>query len=220
MISFKGVAESARNLANLITRNLLGIVASGVSEEEKEVRRFTLVTLRNFGFGKTSMQDALLHEALDLVEVFKRKIGRPFPPRNDLANAAGNIISSMLLGTKFEQGDEGFKAVAEDLTEAVKLFSKVAMEVAFPAAKWLSNTNRNMRYHCDRAETFMQKIIEAHVATHVPGEPRDFIDTWFDEEAKSNNGHAKRTFLREKMSTVLLDIFTGGFETTATSFLW
>lgn len=165
------------------------------------------------------MQDVLLQEASDLVEEFKKKVGKPFVPRNVLWNAAGNIISKLLLGQKFEQGNEGFRAVAEDLTQAVKISSKVSFESSFPVLEWFSKAWRDMKFHTDRAEAYMQNVIEDHVASHIPGEPRDFIDTWLDEEAKFT-GQTKSTFDRQKMTSVLLDVFTGGFETTATSIQW
>lgn len=200
--------------------HFIGLAASGVNEEEKEVRRFTLVTLRNYGFGKTTMQDALLQEASNLIEGFKRKLGVPFDPRNDFTTAAGNIISGMLMGKQFQEGDEGFRTASESITEALQIGAKAIVEDAFPVMKLISNAKRKMHQHFGIAESYIKNIINEHVSSRVPDRPRDFIDTWLDQEEKSSNRTAQPAFLRFNLPAVVVDIFTGGFETTATSFQW
>lgn len=166
------------------------------------------------------MQDALLQEASDLIIVFKRKIGTPFNPRNDLCNAAANMISEILLGKKFKQGDEGFRLLNASITEAIKITMKANMEFSFPVLKWFSNTRREMKYHFGLAEVFFQNIITEHISSRIPNEPRDFIDTWLDQEERTSGRTAHSAFLRKNLPNVVAELFIGALETTSTTFQW
>jgi Cytochrome P450 len=79
-------------------------LASGVDEMSRNVRKFTLISLRSFGFGKTSMQEAILRDSEEMNEEFRKLKGQPFNPRDILANAAANVIASVSLGRTFKQG--------------------------------------------------------------------------------------------------------------------
>lgn len=51
----------------------IGIIASGVEESSKAVRKFALITLRTLGFGKRCMQDSILQEAENVITEFGQR---------------------------------------------------------------------------------------------------------------------------------------------------
>ncbi|XP_055336941.1 cytochrome P450 2J4-like [Paramacrobiotus metropolitanus] len=216
--------------------NELGIAASGVSEPEREIRKFTLISLRSFGFGKSSMQETMLREADELVSAFRRHCStasegrlsqpRPFNPRSPLANAAANVICSVLMGNNFQQGDTDFRVLSDDLTEAIKKVMLTQQARSFPLLRLF--VNRGIKTANDtfrRTHAFLKSIVADHVEQHQPGMPRDFVDDWFDkaadEAAKAGDKpQGKPVFRAEHLPTVLMDLFIGGFETTTTTFQW
>ncbi|XP_055344239.1 cytochrome P450 2J6-like [Paramacrobiotus metropolitanus] len=111
-----------------------GILTSGVDDVSKAIRRFTVVSLRSFGFGKTDMQNIILNEADLLVEEFQRTNGSPFNPRNALTTATANIMSALLIGKRFDHEEAGFSFISEKMSQALKLVNTTMLVSAFP---WL-----------------------------------------------------------------------------------
>ena len=61
-------------------------------EEWKSQRRFVLKTLKDFGFGKKSLEGVLLEEADSLADFFREKQGEPIKVQNLFNVAILNIL--------------------------------------------------------------------------------------------------------------------------------
>jgi len=80
----------------------------------KEMRRFTIRTLRDFGFGKQkSMESTLVEEVTELTERLDKKLeGRENEPvcmRQFFTISILNILWSMIAGFRFDHDDEKLK---------------------------------------------------------------------------------------------------------------
>ncbi|KAL7989373.1 hypothetical protein Chor_012039 [Crotalus horridus] len=91
---------------------LLVSVVSGLpthdDKKQRELRRFTLSTLRDFGMGKKRMSERVQEEALCLVEEMAATKGQPFDPRRNLASAVSNVICAVVFGNRFDYKDQTF----------------------------------------------------------------------------------------------------------------
>ncbi|ETE57674.1 Cytochrome protein [Ophiophagus hannah] len=74
----------------------------------RELRRFTLSTLRDFGMGKKRMSERVQEEALCLVEEIATTKGQPFDPRRIFASAVSNVICAVVFGHRFDYKDKTF----------------------------------------------------------------------------------------------------------------
>ena len=83
----------------------IGIISSGVDDVAQQVRKFSLVALRSFGFGKSTMQDFILQQSDELNDELRKHLGQPFNPRNAVATAASNVIAAVAFGRTYKQGD-------------------------------------------------------------------------------------------------------------------
>ena len=65
------------------------------------MRRFTLQTLRDFGVGKSSIEDKIMAEISASSKVFLEKDGQPMMMAPLLQNVVGNIIYGIIFGHRY-----------------------------------------------------------------------------------------------------------------------
>ncbi|XP_060712168.1 cytochrome P450 2G1-like isoform X2 [Hemiscyllium ocellatum] len=99
-----------------------GVIASS-GERWKQLRRFSLSTLRNFGMGKKSIEERIQDEAQFLVKAFRNKKESPFNPDFLMRCAASNIICSIVFGDRFEYGDKEFLSLLEMIADNGRILS-------------------------------------------------------------------------------------------------
>ncbi|XP_069602817.1 cytochrome P450 2C23-like isoform X3 [Ranitomeya imitator] len=87
------------------------------------LRQFSLLTLKDFGMGKKSLEEPLQEEAQHLFNHFKSLNGQPFDPSTTVICASSNIISRLVMGMRFDYSD---KRWMDTLAESRKAFHIVS----------------------------------------------------------------------------------------------
>ncbi|XP_052028327.1 cytochrome P450 2C18-like isoform X3 [Apodemus sylvaticus] len=108
-------------VADKIGKNCGVVFSSG--RTWKEMRRFSLMTLRNFGMGKRSIEDRIQEEARCLVDELRKTNGVPCDPTFILGCAPCNVICSIVFQNRFDYKDQEFLTFLDILNENVEILS-------------------------------------------------------------------------------------------------
>ncbi|XP_069316147.1 cytochrome P450 2C20-like isoform X2 [Eulemur rufifrons] len=119
-----GEEFSGRGLFPLAERTSkgFGIIFSNGSRW-KEIRRFTLMTLRNFGMGKRSIEERVQEEAHCLVEELRKTKASSCDPTFILSCAPCNVICSIVFQSRFDYKDQNFLTLMERFNKIIKMQS-------------------------------------------------------------------------------------------------
>ncbi|XP_032747778.1 cytochrome P450 2C6 isoform X1 [Rattus rattus] len=196
----------------------LGIVFSH-GNRWKEIRRFTLTTLRNLGMGKRNIEDCVQEEARCLVEELRKTNGSPCDPTFILGCAPCNVICSIIFQNRFDYKDQDFLDLMEKLNENMKILSSPWTQFCsfFPVLiDYCPGSHTTLAKNVYHIRNYLLKKIKEHQESLDVTNPRDFIDYYLIKwKQESHNPHSE--FTLENLSITVTDLFGAGTETTSTT---
>ncbi|XP_060892884.1 cytochrome P450 2F2-like [Labrus mixtus] len=196
-----------------------GVILADYGPGWKEHRRFALMTLRNFGMGKNSMEDRIYGEIEYVVKQLEMSIGKPFSPQLMFHNAASNIICQVLFGRRFEYDDNFIKVIIGCFTENAKIANGpwAMLYDSLPMIRGLPLPFNKAFKNVETCQKLAKGLLAEHKKTRVPGDPRDFVDCYMDELDK--RGEDPASFSEEQLRMFALDLHFAGTDTTSNTIL-
>ncbi|XP_053257742.1 cytochrome P450 2A13-like [Podarcis raffonei] len=194
-------------------------VAFSNGERAKQLRRFSIMTLRNFGMGKRSVEERILEETHFLLESLRETKSAPFDPTYVLSRSVSNVISSIAFGNRFEYEDKEFLFL---LSTSLEIFQ-------FTATSWgqlydmFSGIMQHLPGPQDKTfkkllglKEFIKRKIKENKETLDPNNPRDFIDCFLVKMQQEKENPNSEFFLENLVCTTA-NLFFGGTETVSTT---
>ncbi|XP_040298666.1 cytochrome P450 2C5-like [Bufo bufo] len=195
-----------------------GIVGSN-GERWKQLRRFSLMTLRNFGMGKRSIEQKVQEEAQFLIEEFQKSNGQPLDPTFYFSKAVSNVICSVVFGDRFDYEDKEFLKLLGFLNEIFRVLSSVWAQIynIYPKVmEKIPGPHQKMFNAIDSIKEFIRKCVKMHMETLDPSDPRDFIDC-FLIKMEQEKDIPETEFHIEAIVNTTYDLFDAGTETVSTT---
>lgn len=204
----------------------IGFFIGGMDEQAdlkfqwRELRRFTLKSLRDLGFGKTGSEQSILDELQLLMKDIDQRIveNNGVVTLDKTLNCASlNVIWNLIGGNRFEYDDPKM----QKLIAAVGAFMNMGKDVV---GKPLGNISflrymppykskfDKIQYEMKNFKRFVFETIAERKKVAADTDEKCYIDLYLEEKEKSGG-----SFTEEQLAHACMDLFIAGSETTSKS---
>ncbi|XP_035712950.1 cytochrome P450 2F3-like [Folsomia candida] len=171
-------------ITDLYTNGQLHGIINSEGKRWEELRRFTIRQLREFGFGKSTMEALIMDELKELLDWMKSTEGQVISDIKDkMTVAMVNSLWMIISGHRYKHDDPKILALSEQLAEVLELAAKGGGIVLF--WPWLEKLGYKgftaFRNYTDRMRNLLTQTVQEHKETCVTDFSRDFIDVFLKE---------------------------------------
>ncbi|KAF7692655.1 cytochrome P450 2G1-like [Silurus meridionalis] len=194
-------------------------IAISNGERWRQLRRFALTTLRDFGMGRKRMEGWIQEESKHLLDTIKETNSAQFDPTFFLSRAVSNIICALVFGQRFSYEDGHFLHLLQVINGVLRFGSSTWGQLynVFPwLVELLPGKHLKVLNDVEELKAFSRIKVQEHKGSMDPDNPRDFIDCFLirlSQEKDSPNTE----FHYENLIASVLNLFLAGTETTSTT---
>ncbi|RXN24165.1 cytochrome P450 2K1-like protein [Labeo rohita] len=198
-------------------------IAFSNGENWKEMRRFALANLRDFGMGKKRGEEIIIEEAKHLKEEFEKNEGKPFETTLPMAMAVSNVVCAIVYSGRFEYSNTKLHHMIRRSFENMKLTGSASVQIynMFPWTRpFVANQKRIVN---NLKETLRQtaEIINGLKKTLNPQDPKGIAECFLIRQQKDEESGKTDSFYNSKNLYITMNnLFGAGTDTTATTLRW
>uniref|UniRef100_A0A914WVC9 Uncharacterized protein n=1 Tax=Plectus sambesii TaxID=2011161 RepID=A0A914WVC9_9BILA len=196
----------------------------------KEQRRFSLRVLRDFGVGRSIMEENILAEASIMNASVNKQLANGEVKIMDLKpfidECIGNIINGIVFGFRLEDEKlkefEKMKAFIDRQVTAASqmvifLMGPITIRLPFLSSLWKESKN-----NFDEMFGYLKRNLNEHRQTFDPdAEPTDFAYAYLKQiHQLQKQGESIENYSDHQMAVLAFDLWGAGLETTITTLRW
>uniref|UniRef100_A0A3P8YG26 unspecific monooxygenase n=2 Tax=Esox lucius TaxID=8010 RepID=A0A3P8YG26_ESOLU len=199
-----------------------GILAAN-GDSWKEMRRFALTNLRDFGMGKKGSEEKILEEITYLIEEFKKHEGNALDTTKPVTSAVSNIISAIVFGSRLEYTDPLFIGMVNRSKENLRLMGSASIQIynMFP---WLGPWIKNLMYikkNVVEAKADLMEIVRGLKETLNTQMCRGFVDSFLvRKHTLEESGNMDSLYHNDNLVFSVANLFVAGTDTTGNTLCW
>ncbi|XP_076083135.1 cytochrome P450 2H1-like [Mytilus galloprovincialis] len=193
-----------------------GLIHSN-GQEWVDIRRFTMVALKDFGVGKQSIEEKIQDEVGLLMELFSKQGKKPTDCRKMFPKATSNIISSIIFGSRFDFDDPEFNNLLGNIATLFKYAAAFRLENCFPILDKVNPFNKTKLAVEGRREIqkYIATRIESVRCSFDANNIRHFLDVYLEQEEKPDSKISD-----ESLFITIADLYIAGTDTTSVTLQW
>ncbi|EDL24211.1 cytochrome P450, family 2, subfamily a, polypeptide 22 isoform 1 precursor [Mus musculus] len=185
-------------------------------ERAKQLRRFSIATLKDFGLGKRGMEERIQEEAGCLIKMLQGTCGAPIDPTMYLSKTVSNVISSIVFGDRFNYEDKEFLSLLQMMSQMNQFAASPTgqlYDMFHSVMKYLPGPQQQIIKDSHKLEDFMIQKVKHNHSTLDPNSPRGFIDSFLIHMQKEKNFNSE--FHMKNLVMTSLNLFFAGSETVS-----
>ncbi|XP_075315873.1 cytochrome P450 2K1-like [Odontesthes bonariensis] len=189
----------------------------------REMRRFALTNLRDFGMGKKACENKIVEECQQLADTFKAFKGEAFDANLIVNRAVSNIICSMVYGNRFEYDDPVFTALVAQTNKAIQLTGSpsILLSNLIPWVSMFTWKKKELFDMISDSRKHNLDLLKNVKETLNPQMCRGFVDAFLlRKQQQEESGVTDSHFHEENLYVTVANLFNAGTETTSTTLRW
>ncbi|CAI5692801.1 unnamed protein product [Oreochromis niloticus] len=194
-------------------------IGSSNGERWRQLRRFTLTTLKDFGMGRKGMDEWIQEESEHMRDYIHKLKGSPFDPTFLLSCTVSNVICCLVFGQRFNYEDKQFLRLLTILSHIEKVNSRPVGQMynLFPKLMdHLPGPHQKIFAEYDEVRGFIKMKIQEHKDTLEPSSPRDYIDS-FLIQINQEKEISTTEFHYDNLVSTIMTLFLAGTQTTSST---
>ncbi|KAA0194234.1 Cytochrome P450 CYP3216A1 [Hyalella azteca] len=201
-------------------------IAMAEGQKWKDSRRITVQLLRDFGLGKTSIENYVNLELQTLLDTLHEKVNKPVDLHHDLSTAVLNIVWHMLVGEQFKMGDPTLHWIIDSLEQTLNLVEQGGFLNFTPVLQFIGTFFQPKAFRVlfsmiHRIRYFYRLIKTHNEKMDDPARSHDLIYVFLEEQKRLKKlGQPLGTFTDSQLVWLLSDLFIVGLDTTVTTLRW
>lgn len=188
----------------------------------KEHRTFSLNTLREFGFGKRSLETRIIEEIEVFVQEIQSKKGEPFNIHSLINVCISNIMCSITFGKRYDHDDKKFLSLLNSINQNLSNENVMFVATVLPFIRYIPGDPfriKKVLRNVDKVENHLRQLVEEHEQIYDENNLRDYVDV-FLKKMKSERNNPNTTFDEDQLLKIVGELFVAGTETTSTAIRW
>uniref|UniRef100_A0A8C5E7U8 Cytochrome P450 2K1-like n=1 Tax=Gouania willdenowi TaxID=441366 RepID=A0A8C5E7U8_GOUWI len=189
----------------------------------KEMRRFAMTSLRDFGMGRKVCEEKIIEESQHLVDVFRKFKGKAFDTTQSMNYAVSNIICSIVYGSRFEYDDPEFTSLVDESQARIHLASSLSLQIYNMLPSLFSWVPNRKKFFILAAANKSQNTIFFNrlKQTFDPQRCRGLVDAFLLRKQQLKDLNVSNShFHDENLMMTVINLFGGATDTTSATLRW